>query len=80
LPIRFANLPRAVWRHILDRVDERKIPLDDLLQLQEWVKSNPEAPDADWYKDFGSFKLCGNGELPKTVLLRSMKPYGTRID
>ena len=78
--IRFANLPRAVWQHILDRVDERKVPLDDLLQLQGWVKSNPEAPVGDWYKDFGSFKLCGTGELPKTVLLRTMKPYGKRID
>ena len=78
--IRFANLPRAVWRHILDRVDERKIPLHDLLQLQEWVNSQPEAPEGDWFKDLGSFKLCGTGELPKTVLLSNMKPYGVRIE
>lgn len=78
--IRFSNLPRAVWQHILDRVDERKIPLSDLLQLQEWVKSQPEAPEGDWYRDFDSFTLCGTGELPKTVLLRNMKPYGVRID
>jgi hypothetical protein len=24
-----------------------------------WHKSNPEVPDGPWYKDFGSFKLCG---------------------
>ena len=74
------NLPRAVWQHILDRVDERKIPLSDLQLLEVWVKSQPEAPDGDWFKDFGSFKLCGTGELPKTVLLSNMKPYGKRID
>ena len=78
--IRFSNLPRPVWQHILDRVDERKIPLRDLLRLQEWVKSHPDAPEGDWYKDFGSFKLCGSGELPKTILLRDMKAYGGRID
>jgi hypothetical protein len=78
--IRFSNLPRAVWRHILDRVDERKIPLRDLQLLEVWVKSEPDAPNGDWYKDFGSFKLCGTGELPKTVLLKSMKAFGTRIE
>ena len=77
--IRFSELPRAVWRHILNRVGERKIPLDDLLRLQEWVKSQPEAPAGDWFKDFGSFKLCGRGELPKTILLGTMKAYGARV-
>jgi hypothetical protein len=48
--------------------------------LQSWVKSQPDAPEGDWYKDFGSFKLCGSGELPKTILLNRMKPYGERIE
>ena len=78
--IRFSNLPRAVWQHILDRVEERRIPLGDLQLLQEWVRSEPEAPASEWYKDFGSFKLCGTGELPKTVLTKNMQPYGDRID
>jgi hypothetical protein len=77
--IRFANLPPAVWQHILDRVDERKITLEDLQKLQTWARSNPEAPAGDWFKDFGSFKICGTGELPKTVLMRHMKPFGAEI-
>lgn len=45
-------------------------------------KMQPDAPGDDWYpagdrqNDFGSFKLCGSGELPKTVLL---KPDGKRV-
>ena len=78
--IRFSDLPRAVWQHLLERVDERRIPLADLRRLQAWVKSDPQAPDGDWYKDFGSFKLCGSGEFPKTVLSKSMKPYGEEIE
>jgi hypothetical protein len=78
--IRFVNLPRGVWQHILNRVEEREIPLSDLVLLQSWVKSQPDAPEGDWYKDFGSFKLCGSGELPKTILLNRMKPYGERIE
>ena len=78
--IRFSDLPRGVWQHILERATEREISLHDLQGLQEWVKSNPSAPDGDWYKDFGSFVLCGSGELPKTVLTKGMKPYGKAVE
>ena len=40
----------------------------------------PNAPDGDWYKDFGPFKLCGTGELPKTVLTKDMTPFGDEIE
>jgi hypothetical protein len=44
-----------------------------------WVGTQPEAPEGDWYKDFGSFKLCGTGAYPKTVLSGAMRPYGQKI-
>ena len=78
--IQFANLPRAVWRHLLQRVDERSISVADLLELQEWVKTGPVAPDGDWYRDLGSFILCGSGQFPKTVLEKGMKPFGDPIE
>jgi hypothetical protein len=68
-----------LWRHLLERVQQREISLDDLRQLQGWAKSEPDAPDGEWYKDFGSFKLCGAGQYPKTVLKRDMPAYGTEI-
>jgi hypothetical protein len=78
--IRFSDLPRGLWQHLLERVEERRIPLADLRRLQVWVKAEPYAPEGDWYKDFGSFKLCGNGEYPKTFLIKGMKPYGQEIE
>jgi len=48
--------------------------------LQAWVKAEPQAPEGDWYKDFDSFKLCGSGEYPKTVLIKGMKSYGEEIE
>jgi len=48
---------------------DRSISIADLNQLRLWVESNPEVPDGDWYKDFGSFKVCGEGPYPKTFLL-----------
>jgi hypothetical protein len=77
--IRFANLPRALWEHILERVSERAITLDDLQRLRKWVTTEPHAPDGDWYKDFGSFILCGAGEYPRTVHKKGMQPFGTAL-
>lgn len=78
--IRFSSLPRAVWEHILVRVEERRISLQDLRRLQDWVNTGPRAPAGDWYKDFGSFMICGSGEFPKTILSKGMTPFGTRIE
>ncbi len=77
--IRFSDLPRGLWQHLLDRAEQREITLADLRRLQEWVKSGPWAPDGDWYKDFGSFKVCGSGEYPKTVLTKRMQAFGREI-
>ena len=44
------------------------------------MKAEPQAPEGDWYKDFDSFKLCGSGEYPKTVLIKGMKSYGEEIE
>ena len=78
--IRFSDLPAGLWQHLLVRVEERRFSLADLRRLQEWVKSEPLAPDGDWYKDFASFKLCGSSENPKTFLTKEKKPYGKPID
>ena len=76
--IRFVNLPRALREHILERVAQA-ITLDDLQRLRSWVVTEPWAPDGDWYKDFGSFIICGTGEYPKRVLKKGMKPFGTAL-
>ena len=28
-------------------------------------------PDVDWCRDFGSFKLAGEGAIPKTFLIKA---------
>jgi hypothetical protein len=61
-------------------VEQREISLHDLRRLQDWVNSGPWAPEGDWYKDFGTFMICGCNEFPKTVLARGMTPFGSRIE
>ena len=77
--IRFSDLPRGLWQHLLERVQQREVTLADLARLREWVKSEPQAPEGDWYKDFGSFKLCGEGKYPKTFLLPGQAAAGRKL-
>ncbi|HET9322223.1 MAG TPA: hypothetical protein VFO27_20695 [Bryobacteraceae bacterium] len=76
---RWDNLPGAVRRHLIDRMRERAISIADLDQLRLWIESRPEVPESDWYKDFGSFKICGRGSLPRTFLLRGQAAKGESV-
>ena len=77
--IRWTDLPAALREHLFERLRERKITAEDLYQLKLWRESEPEAPDGLWYKDFGSFKICGEGELPKTFLLGGQAAKGKEL-
>jgi hypothetical protein len=66
--IQWSGLPEALRKHLLLRLKERQVTEQDLLKLMEWRQSEPDAPDGLWYKDFGSFKVCGEGQYPKTFL------------
>jgi hypothetical protein len=73
------RLPQAIRQHLIERMHDRKISLDDLNRLRIWMESKPEVPDGNWYKDFVSFKLCGEGKYPKTFLLAGQVATGTQI-
>jgi hypothetical protein len=76
--IQWSNLPTALRDHLFERLRERKISTDDLYQLKLWRESNPVAPEGPWFKDFGSFKICGYGH-PKTFLLRGQAAKGQKL-
>lgn len=77
--IRWTNLPEAIRKHLLLRLKDRKITEEDLYKLKPWRESEPEAPDGPWYKDFGSFKICGEGPYPKTFLLEGQPATGAPL-
>ena len=74
----WANLPPAVRQRLIDRMRDRAIRIADLDRLRLWIESHPEVPEGDWYKDFGSFKIRGNGSL-KTFLLRGQAAKGKTV-
>jgi hypothetical protein len=77
--IQWTGLPEALRDHLLERRAERKITTEDLYRLKEWKESQPDAPDGPWFKDFGTFKICGEGKYPKTFLLRGQAAKGKRL-
>ena len=76
---RWDSLPERVRQHLIERMRDRAITISDLNQLRLWVETRPEVPDGDWFKDFGSFKICGNGSYPKTFLLRGQVAKGESL-
>ena len=77
--IQWTDLPPALRDHLFERLRERKITAEDLYKLKLWRESEPEAPDGECYKDFGTFKICGVGQLPKTFILEGQPAKGEKI-
>jgi len=77
--IEWSGLPTALRNHLFERLRDRKITADDLYQLKLWRESEPDAPEGLWFKDFGSFKVCGEGRYPKTFLLRGHAARGKKL-
>jgi hypothetical protein len=61
----WSRLPPPLRAHVIERMHDRKVSAEDLNQLRVWMESKPNVPDGPWYKDFGSFKLCGEGHTQK---------------
>jgi len=77
--IQWTGLPPALRDHLFDRLRDRKITVEDLYQLKSWRESEPDAPDGPWFRDFGSFKICGEGRFPKTFLLQGQAAKGKKL-
>lgn len=73
------KIPAPIRAHLIERMRDRNITVDDLNRLRLWVESTPEVPVGRWFKDFGSFKLCGEGSFPKTFLLPGQPADGQKL-
>jgi len=71
------ELPPGIREHLIERMRDRSLRVTDLNKLQIWVESRPIVPE--WFKDFGSFKLCGEGPYPKTFLLPGQAARGVKL-
>ena len=76
---RWSDFPVGIKRHLAERLLDRKITSDDLNKLRVWVESDPDLPGGRWFRDFGSFKIVGEGPYPLSFLDSEQIPYGEEI-
>jgi hypothetical protein len=76
----WSRLPVDLRNHLLERMRDRNVSLSDLNQLRLWMETKPDVPEGRWYKDFGSFKLCGEGKYPKTFLQAGQAAAGRSLE
>ena len=59
--VRRQNLPPALFQHLLERIQSRKIPATQLESLATWLDTEPEVPEGEWYKRFSGMTVGGEG-------------------
>jgi hypothetical protein len=77
--VRRQSLPKNLWAHLLDRVDQRNISVEQLRLLSNWLRTEPIVPDGRWFKRFSGMTVCGEGELVKTFLREDQTPTGEEL-
>lgn len=73
------DIPRALFAHLLLRIEQRSISADALKSLAAWLDTNPEVPTGDWFKRFPTMTVCGNATLVKTFLTSNQVPIGQEV-
>jgi hypothetical protein len=77
--VRRKDVPPALFRHLLDRIQDRQIDASQLRLLAAWLDKEPEVPEGPWFKRFAGMTVCGQGELVKTFLLPGQSAKGSRV-
>jgi hypothetical protein len=77
--VRRQSLPPALFQHLLDRIQSRKIGASQLELLAKWLDTEPDVPEGEWYKQLPGMTVYGDGELIKTFLLPGQHARGRKI-
>ena len=77
--VRRQNLPPALLHHLLDRIQQRRIPASELGLLAVWLDTQHEVPGGRWFKRFPAMTICGEGELVRTFLIPGQLPEGEEV-
>jgi len=73
------DIPRPLFAHLLQRIEERSINANALKSLAVWLDTTPEVPTGDWYKRFPTMTVCGRGALVRTFLKPAQIPIGKAL-
>ena len=73
------DIPRALFAHLLLRIQERQISAAGLEALAAWLDTPPEVPNGGWFKRFPTLTVCGRGSAVRTFLKPTQTPTGKEI-
>lgn len=73
------QIPDEIFKHILDRVRTREIPISDIQELFAWIETKPLAPKGHWWHRLTNSIVVGHDAFPVSMLQPSMTPYGKQI-
>jgi hypothetical protein len=57
--IRRSRLPEALIRHLVLRIRQREVAMDQLGLFADWCDTNPEVPAGPWFRRFRGLIACG---------------------
>jgi hypothetical protein len=77
--VRRGNIPAPIFRHLLDRIQDRRIAPEQLELLARWLDGEPEVPKGPWFKRFSGMTVYGDGDLIKSFLLPGQTAQGQPV-
>ncbi len=57
--VRRKDIPRPLFAHLLQRIQERSIDAKSLESLAAWLDTQPEVPGGEWFKRFDTMTVLG---------------------
>jgi ribosomal protein S18 acetylase RimI-like enzyme len=78
--VRRQKLPETLLRHLLTRMRQRGVSDEQIVLLAQWLDTDPEVPEAKWFKKLPGMTVCGEGELIKTFLQPGQIATGEEIN
>src|SRR5262249_46601198 len=74
----WANFPKKLRQHLIQRMTDRSITIEDLNQLRLWVESNPEVPEGECIRTSGPSRCVEKDRTRKhfSFLASQLEEYG----
>jgi hypothetical protein len=73
------QFPRGIRQRLIDRMRDGNITISDLSQLRLWIESFARSSGRRLVQGLRIFKICGEGSLPRTFLLRGQPAKGQAL-
>ena len=63
----WSGLPAGIREHLVERMCDRNISVDDLNQVRLSIESRPTVPEGPWYHDFGIVQTLRRRQVSQDI-------------